>query len=162
MAQIQRFKQSRFDRWVWGFGIYFPSDPRGSGDTSMNSISARIFGTIHRIIRRFDKPLQVEVVPVLGEADANRNVMRFGLLDGRTDAFRNDPGPIRRGSDQKDGKFIPSVTITRIDVGADGVLDDLPDRLQDLITFQMTIEIIILFEIIEIEHQERERSFLTF
>jgi len=64
MAQIQRFKQSRFGHEV--FGIYLPSDLRGSGDTAMDSISAGIFRTIHRIIRRFDKPLQVEVVPVLG------------------------------------------------------------------------------------------------
>jgi hypothetical protein len=83
MAQIQRFKQSRFGQEVWVFGIYlgfgvwnlefevnhqglFPSDLRGSGDIRMNPISSRVFRTIHRIIRRFDKPLQVEVVPVLG------------------------------------------------------------------------------------------------
>jgi hypothetical protein len=88
--------------------------------------------------------------------------MRFGLFDGRADAFRNGPGPIRRGSDEEDGKFIPSVAVARIDIGSDGVLDDLADCLQDLIPFQMTIEIIILFEIVEIEHQEGERGFLAF
>ncbi len=179
MTQIQRIKQTRFGHSILLFGVYlkfgiwnlefeinrwghFAGYLGGSGDIRMNSISAGVLRTIHRIIGGFDEPLQVEVVPVLREADADRDVMRFGLLDGRTDAFRNRHGPIRGGSDQEDGKFVPSVAITRIDVGPDGVLDDVADCLQDLIPFQMAVEIIVLLEIVEIEHQERERGFLTF
>ena len=132
------------------------------GDIRLNSISAGILRAIHRVIRRFNKPLQVVGVPVLGEADADRDVVGFGLLDGGADAFRNRPGPIRRGSDQENGKFVPSVAITRIDIGPDGIFDDFTDCLQNLIAFQMAIEIIVLLEIIEIEHQKGEGGFLAF
>jgi len=83
MTKIWRIRQTRFGHSILPFGIYlefdiwdlefeinrwshFPCNLRGLGDIRMNSISATILRTIHRIVRRFDKPLQVEVVPVLG------------------------------------------------------------------------------------------------
>jgi hypothetical protein len=46
----------------------------GLGNIGMNTIPTRMLGNIHRIIRGFDKPLQVEVVSVFGKADADCDV----------------------------------------------------------------------------------------
>jgi hypothetical protein len=69
---------------------------------------------------------------------------------------------IHGGTDEEDGKFIPSVTIARIDIVSDGMFDDLTDAFQDLIPFQMAVEIIISFEIVEVEHQKLKGGLLTF
>lgn len=47
--------------------IYFClQEVRVSGSICMNAIPTRMFGRIHRIIRRFDKPLYVEGVSIFG------------------------------------------------------------------------------------------------
>jgi hypothetical protein len=78
----------------------------GLGDIPVDTIPAGVFGRIQRIIRRFYKSL--EVISVLAQPDADRNVLEFGLFDGRADALRNGHRPIHGGRDEQAGKFIPT------------------------------------------------------
>ena len=66
----------KFERNHPGHHLYdtlLPSN-RDLSDVGMNTIPTRMLGNIHRIIRGFDKPLQVEVVSVFGKADADCDV----------------------------------------------------------------------------------------
>ena len=102
---------------------------KGSPSIPMNSIPAGMLGRVQRIIRRFHKSFEVEVISVFGQPDTDRNVLEFGLFDGRADALCNGHCPIHGGSDEQDGEFIPSVAIAGIDVVPDGMVDDLTNAL---------------------------------
>ncbi len=112
-----------------------------------------MFGLIHCIIGRFYKTFQIPLVVEFSETDAHSDVFKTGLFNGRTDSLANGQGLVADGTDEEDGKFVSSITVTGIHVAPNEISHNPPYLLQDPIPLEMAIKVIVLFEVIEIEHQ---------
>ena len=66
LFRISDFSATFSDTRPIEISIFVCSLVRDSRGIRMHSIPARMFGHIHRIIRRFDKPLQVKGISVFG------------------------------------------------------------------------------------------------
>jgi hypothetical protein len=111
-----------------------------------------VFGDIHRVASRFDKPFEVKAVFEFREADADRDILKSSLLNGRANPFGNGQPLVDRRADEKNGEFIATVARGRVNRTALEAQDG-SHAAQGLASGKVSVPVVDEFEAVEIHQQ---------
>lgn len=129
-----------------------------------HAITPGPFGLVQGFVRRSDELLgRLDLqLGERGNAHADRDghtrpfVLERRKLHRRSQSFTKNPCVAQIDASTEHGEFFTTVTSKHI-LGPHGVLRDLGDPHQHVIAREMSVRVVHAFEVIDVEHDERQR-----